>query len=449
MTATLTSPPTGSVVPGSVTFSGFARHQSAFSGLPSHERSRLAALAARIVASERAGRPVRIVQVIGHADRDPRGPAYEGRISERRASAVRTALEQRLLHAGIRTRISWSSQGAGATRLAVRHPRSEADRRRNRRVEVNMVTPRLRQVRRVAHSGSAAAEAAPPAGGPIPPLNSRPCCLLAPTVVPFLSDSNLVDAGSLGTHNGGSEKVGLVYTGALGFLDLGHVRDMCDQTHVIYRHIAAAGGKPTTITTLQGEARVTSAIPSSLWLLVAEAIANDDGLAHEIVSYDQPFPGGHNSSFSPEDLCSNLIGTRIGAAALVSSLPFDAAVTRALASDVAAAGGLPKAGTMRAFMAISQCWVDFTGFRSTLAPRYLWRRNFSVWPWKVPGMPNSPTPSFVGKSFAAASPYYQYRAISRRGLVSIPKASFPAEISRIRADARARYGAKFDSDSCP
>ena len=114
---------------------------------------------------------------------------------------------------------------------------------------------------------------------------------------------------------------------------------------------------------------MTTPIPPDMWLPVAQSIAYDDGFGHEVVSYDEMTPGEHNSSFSPEDLCSNKLGTRIGAIALRSPDPFDQAVTQALAAQVFAAGGVSKPETMRAFGNINHCWVEFKDWTSGLEKR--------------------------------------------------------------------------------
>jgi hypothetical protein len=418
-----------------VTICEFGLHQTTLARLPQGEQAKVNALAARIRSA--GPRRVHLVQIIGHADADPRGRAFEKKISFSRAASVRAALQQRVGRSG--GRLVWSTVGAGASRPVVRNPMSEADRRRNRRVQVNLVAPRVSQSRRVAAHGL---------GQPArPQLRSRPCCMLAPTQSPFSADGNILDPATVGTHNGPSEQVGLIYSGLLGFLDFGHIRDMCDLTHAVFSHITAVNGQPSTVVTLNGHADITSPIPRSSWLLVARAIAADDGLAHEIITYDQPTPGGHNSSFSPEDLASNQIGTRVAGAAITAGGPFDAAVTQALNSLLAGAGAESKAGTLRAFNAINHCWVEFSGAGDLLNNDYLRRRNFGVFPWKAPGMRNHPSPTTIfGETFAAAQPFYTFTA---HGRIQIPKSRFAAEIARIRTDAAARYGPKFDQPTCP
>jgi hypothetical protein len=279
--------------------------------------------------------------------------------------------------------------------------------------------------------------------------------MLAPTVLPAAQDSNFADPSSLGVHNTSSEVSGIVYTGLYGFLDLAHIRDMCDLTKWAYDEISARGGlAPFTLKLDEGEATIHTSLPPNEWISVARAIAYDDGLAHEILSYDEHAPpGGHNSSFSPEDLCSNYFGTRVAEVAILAGGDFKTNVTKALKSMLFSA--VSKADCMRAFDTINDCWVKFTGWTSFQNDDHLRRRNFSVWPWKAGIFSmNSPTPSWIGAGFGRAETLYTYAAVQRSllgGVIkTIPKSSFPAEITRIRTDAQRRYGQDFDkSRPCP
>src|SRR3954463_8532382 len=71
---------------------------------------------------------------------------------------------------------------------------------------------------------------------PSPPA-SRPCCILAPTFIPFISDSNLVDRSSLGKHRRPGEGMGLIYTGRAGFVDLGQLRALSDLARFVWDQI--------------------------------------------------------------------------------------------------------------------------------------------------------------------------------------------------------------------
>jgi hypothetical protein len=108
--------------------------------LPPNERAKVKNIATLIVRSFRPGcKPVRTIRLVGHADRDiQRGPAFEKRISIERTVAVQQALKQLINNPAISSRITWDVSGVGATSLVVPKPRTEADRARNRRVEVSL-----------------------------------------------------------------------------------------------------------------------------------------------------------------------------------------------------------------------------------------------------------------------------------------------------------------------
>ena len=136
------------------TVSGFSRYSNLLKALPPQEKSKIETLARRVVAGQdSSAQPIRRIQIIGHADLDtPRRPAYEKKISLERARRVRTALAaaiERLSATGpsklralppYSTRVQWDWSGVGATQLVVPAPASEADRARNRRVEI-ILTP--------------------------------------------------------------------------------------------------------------------------------------------------------------------------------------------------------------------------------------------------------------------------------------------------------------------
>jgi outer membrane protein OmpA-like peptidoglycan-associated protein len=117
------------------TVSGFSRYSNA---VPAKERAKVTSMASLLVRSFRPGcKPIRTVRLVGHADRDvQRGPAFERRISAERALAVQQPLKQLLNNPLVASRIAWQASGIGATSLVVPNPRTEAERARNRRVEI-------------------------------------------------------------------------------------------------------------------------------------------------------------------------------------------------------------------------------------------------------------------------------------------------------------------------
>jgi outer membrane protein OmpA-like peptidoglycan-associated protein len=136
---------TSSLCPGPTreTVSGFSRYQNTVASLPPGEQQKLRLLAQRIVRSYQRGcRPIREVRLIGHADRDvQRGRQFENRISHERALAVRHALERLIGNRAISSRIRWDVRGVGSSQLVVQNPRTEAERRRNRRVDISSEGP--------------------------------------------------------------------------------------------------------------------------------------------------------------------------------------------------------------------------------------------------------------------------------------------------------------------
>jgi hypothetical protein len=295
----------------------------------------------------------------------------------------------------------------------------------------------------------------------------------------MLEPGSLIDPSELGEHGArmwNKEKNGLIYTGGAGFVDTGHLRHCCDETKNVYDQIAALSGSPGPIKTSHGSATLTKRVPPNMWRQVARAVSYDNALGYEIASYWIDVPYEHPSSFSPEDLCSNYLGTHVAERALMLSGPrhhpvstggsktFNQAVTEALKLTLTSLTALPKVDSFIAFTRINGCWVDPT--YSFHVVGYLKRRNFTADPWKVGHPKDGPTPAWLGQGSAtqllqSAGAYYDYtfqyvfsfEALGRtvRKPLTYPKTNFAAEINKIRADARqsSRYGARYDSPTCP
>ncbi len=264
----------------------------------------------------------------------------------------------------------------------------------------------------------------------------RPCCMLGPSPAPF------VDPSRLGAHKDpATEALGLIYTGGAGFMDLGHIRETCDLTEFLWTRLQGSGGVPTVIPTVQGEATITRPVPRERFAAVAQAIANDDALGHEIWSYNVHSPGGHNSSFSPEDLCSNFVGTVIARLAIGEGGAFARKVDAKLAAVLKGLRAQTLAETAKAFDKIKMKWVNFIDSSSFLNDDYLRRRNFTRRPFKVGHPSDAITPSWIMAGFGDAETFYSYKNTAVR---TIPKTNFAAEIQQIRTDAKARYGNDFD-----
>lgn len=119
------------------TVSGFGRYSASVRSLSAGQQAVIGAMAQRISASYRPyARPVTAIYLIGHADSHPgRGPAFEDKISADRALQIHAALVRAVGYA-ISERITWFRLGVGARLPLVAPPRTEAERARNRRVDI-------------------------------------------------------------------------------------------------------------------------------------------------------------------------------------------------------------------------------------------------------------------------------------------------------------------------
>jgi hypothetical protein len=136
---------------------GFTKYDNNVALLPPEQQSKLAAIAAEIAQSQSGPpgvTPVTEVIVVGHADPDPameaRNPGFLQYVSEKRAHAVLEQLNCRFIAlVGATSHVSltgndWIGVGRGARVLAIPAPRTEDERKCNRRAEVILVrSPRL------------------------------------------------------------------------------------------------------------------------------------------------------------------------------------------------------------------------------------------------------------------------------------------------------------------
>ena len=281
----------------------------------------------------------------------------------------------------------------------------------------------------------------PPLAKPIP--ITRDCCLLD---VKSLKDTTTM--GHYTTPGGPASGVpGTVYTARAGFVDLGHLLTFADVTAFVYQQIyAKKGAAGTTITTAYGTAKLTAAVADNLWLEQARKIAYDDSIAYEIETTKGAssfLPGHLNSAFSPEDLCSNYLGTVVTAKALYSPTT-KAGYTLSWANrvdvvllellQVLGVQGVVEAG--KAFVLKNNVWIAWTNEASGLSPYYLKRRNFTCRPW-LAGHPND-QPGWAPTDFAP-TPLYTYT--HRSGFT---REHFEREINTFRAWAHATFGPDYD-----
>jgi hypothetical protein len=179
-------------------------------------------------------------------------------------------------------------------------------------------------------------------------------------------------------------------------IDLGHIRDHCDLTLRVYRGVIDIKNRfreSLPIATNHGRAIVNSSIREGDILDLASAIAYDDGVGYEIYTYDND----NRSSFSPEDLPSNYLGTELarraiqrialdkkGLADAVGDLIFNdaewnAAVAFELDSLLSELGSKPEKQARDAIIALDGIW--FKPNKSSPSNGPLLKRNFRCEPW--------------------------------------------------------------------
>ncbi len=179
-----------------------------------------------------------------------------------------------------------------------------------------------------------------------PPKIIRTCCSFGADIrisgIPFVKKTDITSIDEIGAHHylgNIEENNGNIYTKRGGFLDLGHLRDCADWTAYLYQLILASKeNKELEIIHLgnEGGSKILELkIPEDLedWetIELAGKIAYDLSLWHEIATWYGtsyvPLVPERYSSFSPEDLYSNLLGVHLGMAAIKSDLEYNEAMT--------------------------------------------------------------------------------------------------------------------------
>jgi hypothetical protein len=179
----------------------------------------------------------------------------------------------------------------------------------------------------------------------------RVCCAFGSDLsvghIPFVKKTDITSIQELGTHQylgGHTEGNGIIYTKSGGFIDLGHLRDCADWTAYLYTLISSKSSSDEGITLNLGieggikTLKIDSGLNDVDLYELAGRIAYDISVWHEIgtwfgTSYIPAVPERF-SSFSPEDLYSNLLGTKIGILALKSGLSYEEAMTQLIVSTM-------------------------------------------------------------------------------------------------------------------
>lgn len=239
----------------------------------------------------------------------------------------------------------------------------------------------------------------------------RYCCSLGQN-----SAQQGLGSEDLAGHKYGTQKygdpIGYIYTGQGGLVDIGHVRDMVDMTKYIYDHLIR-GEK--LINMSEGGALVTKFPQNQQEALdLASAIAYVEGWAHELTTWgmgwfkDVP-PGDlipemqgpqDFSSFSPEDLSSNIIGIEVARRAIVQGCAkdFDTAVDEAMADmmkELLAEQAVSARIKIHQVERILGQSTDGKWFEETAIFEELIRRNFTAVPWLIPADPTRYCPPWM------------------------------------------------------
>ncbi len=262
-----------------------------------------------------------------------------------------------------------------------------------------------------------------------PPKIIRTCCAFGANIgvagVPFYKKTDLAAISTMGAHGflgGKEEKNGNIYTRRGGFIDLGHLRDCADWTAYLYNLIKASkANKDLIITKIGyegGEKTLTLRVPENIddddARELAGKIAYDLSLWHEIAtwfgaSYVPLFPERF-SSFSPEDLYSNLLGVHLGMMAIKSDKEYNEAMTGLLAEMLYNLECVDtEEETLEAMIKVDNLWYNSQKrfpSRKLLMKRYLDPETALI-PWLVPDETSILPPFILKKPGVQLAGLYQ------------------------------------------
>ncbi len=209
----------------------------------------------------------------------------------------------------------------------------------------------------------------------------RPCCALAADMSLHLGSAHvpiviggIVSAHGVGRHSYNkdgelTENNGLVYTRRGGFIDVAHARDNADIAAFLalqLRPLLARGRGSLTLGP-KGAARtlrILRAVPERdvqrTSDRIAVRVAFNLSVWTELVQYYglTKYRGAEEiySSFTVDDLYSNLLGAQLGVLALESAVPYDRAMDIALATALEHLGAVSQAETRRVLGRLAGIW---------------------------------------------------------------------------------------------
>lgn len=208
-----------------------------------------------------------------------------------------------------------------------------------------------------------------------PPRIIRVCCSFGSDLqlwgIPGVKVTDIISADNLGKHHylgSDTEGNGIIYTSRGGFIDMAHLRDQADWTAFLYSHVLQSRKSGHIILDLGhegGKKTLSLAIPSDIdsldALQIAGRIAYDLSVWHEIATWFGasylPMVPERYSSFSIEDIYSNLLGVTLGIVALKSDLSYQQAMTLEIAAILNELGAVKtEADTYAAMEAVRNLW---------------------------------------------------------------------------------------------
>lgn len=264
----------------------------------------------------------------------------------------------------------------------------------------------------------------------VPPARIiRTCCgfgvEIGFTGVPFAKKTDITSREIMGTHTfmgGRTEKNGNIYTRRGGFLDMGHLRDCADWTAYLYNLIKASQHDPAFARMeLRNEGGAKSLYlnaPKDLSedqiIELAGKISYDMSLWHEISTWFGasyvPLVPEKFSSFSPEDMYSNLMGVHMGMRAIKSNLGYNEAMTFELNKMLDSLESVnTEAETFDAMLKVNQVWYTNEKRypqKDVVLKRYT-ELDADLVPWLVPGYESQLPPYVLRKPHNTLSNYFE------------------------------------------
>lgn len=257
----------------------------------------------------------------------------------------------------------------------------------------------------------------------------RTCCGFGVEIgiagVPFAKKTDITSREIMGTHTymgGRTEQNGIIYTRRGGFLDMGHLRDCADwtaylynlikasQTNTYYRHIELRneGGAKSL------DLYVPNDLNEEQIISLAGKISFDLSMWHEIstwfgASYVPLIPEKF-SSFSPEDMYSNLMGVHLGMRAIKNNLDYDSAMTVELSNMLDSLESVDnEEETYNAMLKVNEVWYSNQKKypnKDVVLKRYI-EFGPDLIPWLVPGYESRQQPYILQKPADSLSKYYK------------------------------------------